>query len=105
MTDTERDPWTLMPLPDGVADCPCCGSRPQLYKYLKDPDGPRQLEVSCSNVEPLYEGGPVMCTCPLSVPPDYFLCDTIKGAVATWNKYALELTRVRHKNQQPRMLR
>jgi hypothetical protein len=101
---TDRDPWTKMDLPDGVADCPCCGSRPDLYKYLEKPEGPRRLEVSCSNSEPLHKDLPIMATCPLIVPPDFLLCETIKGAVATWNAYAYALIKARHENQKAKMV-
>lgn len=97
MTD-ERDPWTKMELPDGVVNCPCCGSIPQMYKYLEVPEGPRRLEISCSNIEPLRKDAHSMWTCPLISPPTFFLDETIRGAVWTWNTYAADLIKVRTQN-------
>lgn len=82
-------------LPQALA-CPCCGSPPTLWQYTEI-GGTTSKVVMCDNGDPIIDSDfpAEMTGCLLFMPPPSFYKATRREAIAYWNAYAENLTRLR----------
>ena len=105
MTISHDDDYQVLDTSEFIEDCPCCGSKAALWRYLATPTSTRVLMVNCSNGEKIgpqdHRSGLMNTGCLLYDAPSDFHKLTEREAIKYWNEYAVALRELRDKCNVP----
>lgn len=86
--------------PEGMSECPCCGSKEELWQFIDEDCQSAYRLVACPNSKPIGpQSGLATVGCLLYLPPQDFYRPTVREAVKYWNEFATALKAQRMKNE------